>query len=140
MNEQQTNKIVLEEQIKDYARTLELVNYQIAELARIKEELEQKLYEKLNHPDEGQKSYVYGKYNITVKSGWIYSLNKDEYEVISDHIPAIFNPVEIKESYHINKSIIRNAEKYASKEELDLLSQIIEKKPSKINVKITPAT
>lgn len=134
------DQIIKENQIKEYAQTLNLVNYQIAELSRIKEQLEEKLAKQIEHPDEGQKSYTYDKYQITIKTGWIYSLNKSEYEVIGQRLPEVFNPIEVKETYHINKQVIRNAEKYASEQELQLLAQIIEKKPSKLYVKISAAT
>src|SRR5437868_11338654 len=39
-------------------------------------------------------------------------------------------------SYELDKDIIRDAERYASADELKLLSQIITKKPKKLHVKL----
>lgn len=123
--------------IKDAVTTLNLINYQMAELARIKEELESRLNILFEHGEEGQKTYTYDKWKITIKSGYNYSLNKDEYESIGARLPKQFNPVTERIAYDINKNIVRDAEKYASKDNLELLCQFISKKPSKLNIKIT---
>lgn len=127
------------EQIVDYAKTLNKINYEIAELARIKEELEARLCALLEHGDDGSKSYVCDKYKVTVTTGYNYTLNKEEYVTIGSRIPACFNPVREKLSYELDKKIIRDAEKYGSSEELNLLAQIISKKPKKLHVSIKAA-
>jgi hypothetical protein len=127
----------INDEIKELVSTLNNVNYQIAELQRVKETLEPRLVELLGHGDEGSKTYVCGKHKVTATTGFIYSLNKDEWDIISANIPACFNPVRQRVAYDLDKSIIRDAEKYASQEELLLLSQAISKKPKKIHVKIT---
>ena len=68
-----------EDYIKDTAKTLQQINYQVAELLRIKEELEQRLAATLEHGEEGQTTYVEGRYKIVVKTGFNYTLDKDEY-------------------------------------------------------------
>ncbi len=136
MNNIEMNKDVA---IKDTVTTLNLINFQVAELLRIKEELEARLNALLEHPDEGQKTYTHEKYKITIKSGYTFSLNKEEYEAIGARVPSQFNPVKTRVAYDLDKKIIRDAEKYASSEELEIISSFISKKPSKINVKITAA-
>ena len=128
-----------ENQIKDAASTLNTVTYQIAELSRIKESLELKITELLGHQVEGSKSYICDKYKVTVTTGFNYCLDKEEFSVLASRIPKCFNPVRQKISYEIDKSIVKDAEKYASSDELTLLSKFIIKKPKKLHVKITAA-
>lgn len=125
-----------EEQVIDYAKTLELVNYEIAELSSIKEQIEKQLFSLINHPEDASKSYVFGKYKVTLSTGYNYSLNKDEYLIVGATIPKCFNPVKQKTAYELDKHVIREAERYASSEELALLAKIISKKPKKLHVKI----
>lgn len=123
--------------MEDLTSTLNNINFQIAELCRIKEALEPQLVELLNHGDDGSKTYTVGKYKVTAKTGYIYSLNKEEYTIAGSRLPACFNFVKQRISYDIDKSILRDAEKYASSEELELIASMVSKKPSKLNVRIT---
>lgn len=120
--------------LKDNLTTLNLVNFQIAELCRIKEELEARISALFEHGDDGSKTYTFDKFKVTVKTGWNYTLDKNEYEIIGSRLPECFNPVRKRVAYDLDKQVIRDAEKYASPEELKLLSQIISKKPSKLSV------
>ncbi len=122
--------------ITDTVSTLNMINYQVAELLRIKEELDTKLNTLLQHPEEGQKTYTHEKYKIIVKTGFNYSLNKEEYESVGNRLPAQFNPVKERIAYDLDKKIIRDAEKYASLQDLEILSSVISKKPSKLSVRI----
>ncbi len=126
-----------EHAIRDCVITLEQISYQVAELSRIKEELEARLAALLEHHDDGAKTYTFQKWKVTCKSGYIYSLDKDEYECIGARLPKRFNPVTVKQTYHLDKQIIRDAERYCSEEELAMLNSMIKKKPSKLHVKIT---
>lgn len=123
--------------VQDIANTLNLISYQMAELSRIKEELEAQLQDMIGHPEEGQKTYTHGKYKITITSGFNYSLDKEEYEVIKNKLNPCFNPVRERVAFDLDKNVIRDAEKYASKEELLLLSSIVSKKPKKLNIRIS---
>ncbi len=125
-----------QDEIQDLVSTLNNINFQRAELERIKEQLEPRLAQLLEHGEEGQKSYIAGKFKVTVKSGWIYSLDKDEYKTMGSHLPACFNFVKERVSYDIDKSILRDAEKYASSEDLELIASMVSKKPAKLNVRI----
>lgn len=128
---------VRNDEIQELIGTLNTVSYQIAELQRIKEALEPKLAGLLNHGEDGSKTYTQGKFKVTVKTSWIYTLNKEEYMTMGARLPACFNPVTMRTSYDLNKSVIRDAEKYGSAEELQLLSTMISKKPAKLSIKIT---
>lgn len=121
---------------KELANNLNIIAYQIAELARIKEHLEAKLCNILQHGDDYSKTYNVGKFKVTCRTGFIYSLDKEEYAIIGSRLPKIFNPVKSKISYEIDKNVMREAEKYASQEELNLLAQVISKKPSKLSISV----
>jgi hypothetical protein len=129
-----------QERIKELAMTLDGISYQVAELLRIKESLEAKLCAMLDHGDDGSKTYTVDRYKVTVKTGWIYTLNKEEFAVIGERLPKCFNPVKQRVSFDLDKSIIRECEKYGSVDDLNLLSQLISKKPSKLNIKVSAAS
>jgi hypothetical protein len=80
--------------VKDTIMFLEQLNYQIAELQRIKESKEQKLRELLNHEKEGAETYVCGRFKATITTGWNYTLDKKKYEEFADLINPKFNPVQ----------------------------------------------
>jgi hypothetical protein len=127
-----------EERIKETALTLHTISLQVAELLRIKEELEARLNALLEHGDDCQKTYTYGKWKVTIKSGFNYTLNIEEYETLGHFLPKGFDPVQKKVKYEVNKNIIKACESYGSAEEKELLSKFVGKKPTKLHVKITP--
>ncbi len=127
--------------IKDSAITLNLVNYQIAELVRIKEELEARLSALLEHgPSDGQRTYTAEKYSITVKTGYNYSIDKEEYLIAKSHIQPCFNPVKEVTKLELDKSILRDVEKFGSKEDIKLTYSFITAKSAKLHIKIGSAT
>lgn len=129
--------MIRNEELKDILTTLTSVSYQIAELSRIKEELEKRVNALLEHSDDGSKTYVVGKFKVTVSSGYNYTLNKEEYEILASRLSPCFNPVKMKQSYELDKKIIRDCEAYGSKDDVLLLSEIISKKPKKLAVRIS---
>ena len=126
-----------EQDVQETARTLETVNYQIAELSRIKEELESRLCALCEHGDEGQKTYTHGKFKVIVTTGYIFSLDKEEYELMKNHIPECFNPVKTKMIYEVDKKIIKDIEKYGSETDKELIYGFVSKKPKKLHVRVT---
>ena len=138
MNEYQYNtEEAKNNELEDLVNTLNNIHFQIAELKRIQEALEPRVAELLQHGDDGSKTYTTGKFKVTCKSGYIYSLNKEEYMTMGSRIPACFKFVKERISYDIDKATLRDAEKYASAEELELIATMVSKKSSKLNVKIT---
>jgi hypothetical protein len=123
------------EYIEDLAKSLNLCNYQIAELTRVKEEMEKRLCATLDHGDEGQKTYVSGGYKITMTTGWNYTLDKEEYKIMKSRIPAGLDPVVERMAYDIEKRVIKQNWPYASGEEQKLLESVIKINPKKLNVK-----
>jgi hypothetical protein len=123
--------------IRDSIITLEQISYQIAELSRIKEELEARLSALFEHGDDGSRTYIHDKWKVTVTAGWNYSLNKEEYEIVGKNLPACFDPVRKRIAYDLDKQVIKDAEKYASDYERALFDKLISKKPKKLHVKIS---
>lgn len=126
-----------QQEIIDTAKTLERISYEMAELARIKEELEKRMCAMLEHSDEGQKTYIEGKYKVLVKTGYNYTLDKEKYEMLSRHLNSSLDPVNRVTKYEINKKVLREAYLHASEKELEILNEMITKKPAKLSVTIT---
>lgn len=123
--------------INDIVNTLNLINYEVAELLRIKEELEAKINTMIGHPEDCQKTYTLGNHKVTITRKYNYSLDKEEYETIGSRLPEQFNPVKMKTIYELDKKIIKAAEMYASEADMQVLSSFISKKEAKLHVKIT---
>lgn len=126
------------ERIEETALTLHTISLQVAELMRIKEELERRLNALLEHGDDCQKTYTYGRWKVTVKSGYNYSLDIDEFETLGHFLPAGFNPVQKKIKYELNKNIIKACVQYGSEDEKLLMRKFVSVKPSKLNVTVKP--
>ncbi len=122
--------------LEDNVKALDFCNFQIAELLEIKQKLELKVIEGLAHEHEGSRTYEVGKHKVTVKTDYIYSLDKEEYQIYKSQIPAEFNPVRESIKYDIDKRIVKKCDDYASNDDMMLLSKFITKKPAKANVKI----
>lgn len=129
----------LEDDIKKNVTALNKINLQIAQLNVLKEELDKRVAALLEHGDDYSQTYLCNKFKVTVKTGFIYTLDKDEYETMGSLLPPRFNPVNKKTSYHLDKQIIRDAEKYCSDQELGLFHSMISKKPAKLSVTIRAA-
>ena len=131
-------EIQRETRIEETALTLHTISLQVAELMRIKEELEKRLNALLEHGDDCQKTYTYGRWKVTIKSGYNYTLDIDEYETLGHFLPKGFDPVQKKIKYELNKNIIKACEKHGSSDENELLRKFVSTKPSKLHVKVNP--
>jgi len=128
-------------ELDDKLSHLDKINYEIAQLRGIKEKLESRVKELFNHEKIGQSTYRHGKYGVVITTGYNYKLNKSEYEVMKGFIPAEFNPVVVTEKveYKVNPSLYKHAEEYADNETLRLLSELMPKEDSKLNVVLKAA-
>lgn len=133
-------RIIDEHKINQMILHLNQINEQIAELKIIKEQLELRLSERLQHPEEGRKTYVHGKYAVTVTSGWNYKLDKKEYELMKGHINPEFNPVKERITYYVSAPEYRKVEQYGSRQDIEIISQLMPKEPAKIRVQIELAS
>ena len=126
------------ERIEETALTLHTISLQVAELTRIKEELEKRLNALLEHGDDCQKTYTYGRWKITAKTGFNYSLNIDEYETLGHFLPKGFDPVRKVIKYDLNKNILKACDNYGSEDEKALMRKFVTAKASKLNVTVRP--
>lgn len=122
--------------ILDMIKTLNTVNYQLADLKKVKEDLEAKLCEVIGHDKYGQEQYEYGRYKVVIKTGLNYSIDTEEYEIVKNRIPVQFDVVRKSTKYEIDKKRFEEANKYADHDTLELLNTLITAKPSKLNVTI----
>lgn len=124
-------------EIIETAKTLETISYQVAELLRIKEELDKRMCALLEHSDEGQKTYIEGKYKILIKSGILYSLDKEKYEMIGRHLSSENDPVNKVVKFELNKKVIRDAYASSNEHDIKILDEILTQRPSKLSVTIS---
>ena len=138
--------------IEDTLKTINLVNYQIAELVDIKAKLERQLIEAMGRAKfitddegkyimtdmshEGLKQHVVGKYKFKIKTDYNISVNKEEYEIVKCILRHEFNPVVEKISLSINNKLLNDVEKYGSDDDKGLVQQFIVKTPAKPYVSI----
>jgi len=125
--------------ILDLAKTVSTIDYQIAELQNMREELSKRLAALLEHSDNGQCTYKHGRYSIVCKSGYLYSLDKEEYEIVKSKFTPDLNPVKIRQTYEINRDMLRKIEVYGSDDDKLLVESLISVKPSKLSVKVNSA-
>lgn len=136
-----------EDVITDYVKALNKINLQVAELCRVKEELEKRVSALFEHGDDASRTYLTGKYKVTVTTGYNYSLNKEEYEILSSLVPECFNPVNKRIAYDLNKRVIKQVMSYGDDETKTLIfgnnidgevdGGFIKCSPKKLNVKIS---
>ncbi len=134
----EADMVTRSERIEETALTLHTISLQVAELTRIKEELEKRLNALLEHGDDCQKTYTYGRWKVTVKTGFNYSLDIDEYETLGHFLPKGFDPVAKKIKYELNKNIIKACDSYGSEDEKALMRKFVTAKASKLNVTVKP--
>ena len=135
--------------IEQHIQDLETVKYQIAELKIIQEKIEARVIQLADRGEfnesgeliaithEGEKTTIQGKFKLTIRTDYLYAIDKGEYEVYMNTLPDQYNPVRTKVSYDIDKRLLREAEKYASHDEMIVLGKIITKKLAKPAVKFT---
>ncbi|MES2133160.1 MAG: hypothetical protein V4506_12515 [Bacteroidota bacterium] len=125
-------------QLSSVITALKLINHQIKKLESDKEVLEKKAALLLEHGDEGQKSYAVDNNKVIITTGFIYTLNEEAYleKKTSNTIPAYKDPVTIKTSYHLNKTLLRSLQEFGTQDTLMELKDYITKKPKKLHIKI----
>lgn len=129
-----------QQRLDEDIRTLDFINYQIADLIRRKEELEARIKEGIGHDVYGQRTYTVGVYDVTVTTGINYSLDKEEYAALRLHVPECFNPVKEVIDYKIDKQIVKQIDTYASDSEKAMIDKFLKRKEAKLNVKVKPLT
>jgi hypothetical protein len=123
-------------EIEDLASTLNNVNFQVAELLRIKEDLEKKMYKLLLHSVNGSRTYGIGKFSVTVTTGFNYVVDKEKYAEMVELIPDVYNPIRIRTAYDIDKKMMQSLEKSLDKDLLEALHYMIKRKDKKLHIRI----
>ena len=112
--------------INEYLRELDRINYQVAELLRIKGELEKLVLEQTRRVEydengkitnimkEGRHQHIIGKYKVKIKTDMICKVNKAEYEIIKNSLRDEFNPVRTSISYRVDNKALNNVRLYGS--------------------------
>ena len=118
-------------------QVLERINYQISELKDIKEALEAKLSKEIHGLNEGARTYEYGKYKVTVTTGFNYRIDKEEYMINGHRLSACLDPVRTKTVYEIDKKQMREIKQYMSLDDQKILATFVTEEPKKVNVRIT---
>lgn len=134
--------------LEDLIEDLYRVDQQMADLKRLKEDLEQEVIKLTNRGEfndggellkisqEGCEQIVVGAYKVKITTNYNYAINKEEYDAVSSQLAPEFNPVKTIVKYEVNKSIIRNIQKYGSEKENQLVQKFVEFKFSKPSVTI----
>ena len=131
--------------LEDYMVSLQTVNLQIAELRVLKEEIERKIIEGTGQAvfdgnnlliieKDGSSTHKEGKYKATIKTEYLYSIDKKKYESIKDKLTL--DPVEVGKTYKINKSKLKTAQAHGTKADQKLISAFLNIGFSKPNVKV----
>jgi len=129
--------------LEDYMQSLQTVNLQIAELRTLKEEIERKIIEGTGQAlfdghqivaidKDGSTTHRDGKYKVTIKTEYLYSINKKSYESIKDGLSI--DPVYTGVTYKINKKKLLQAQ--GNKADNELISAFLNIGFSKPNVKV----
>lgn len=105
------------------------LNRELARLKYRKEDLEKLILDELNeHPEEGQRTYEFGEYKLTVKTGINYKIDKEVYESLN--IPQDIDPVKVSKKYEIDTRKMRELKE----ENAMFFSKFITETPSKPNL------
>ncbi len=127
-----------QELLSEHVRNLDKVNYQIAELKRIKDLIEKQIIihtgrasfddegNIIHVEKEGAETQVIDKYKVTIKTDKLYRINKNEYEIIEHTLRDEFNPVKKEFKYSINKSVYNNVLVYGSEDDKMIMDSFVE--------------
>ena len=125
--------------IEEHIKNLDRVNYELAQLKDIKEQLENILLEHIGRSNmeyEGTKSHALGKFKLEVKTDYNYKINKDEYEVYQNFLPREFNPVIGEIKYRVDKKIFKSIDVYGSDDQKKIRDKFIILEKSKPSIKV----
>lgn len=92
--------------MKDLLSKLDLINMQLASLKLEKEDLEKLILKEIpQQPEEGQRTYEFGEYKVTVKTSINYRIDKEKF--LNMDLDDDINPVRVSTKYEINPTLMR---------------------------------
>ncbi len=109
----------------DKIEQLKSLNEELRDIQAAKDYLVLEIHAELNHPENKSKSYQFGDYKVTLKTGRNYKIDVDTY--INMALSEDLDPVNVKIKYEVNpKKMGLFEEKHSN-----LYSQFITWTPSK---------
>lgn len=118
----------------DNIKTLHQVNFQIAELLKMKQKLEEVIIDGIGHEHIGSRTYYYDLYKVIIKTPLISTLDLKNYKILKDDIPEHMDPVTQSTVYKICKKKLDYINSTVDKKDLLFLSEFIVAKPGKKTV------
>jgi hypothetical protein len=145
-NEYEGFEVDMSVKINEHLANLDRINYQVAELLRIKAEIEKLVILETGRGEfdgsgnlikitkEGRHQHLIGKYKIKIKTDLLYKVNKEEYEIIKNSLREEFNPIKTSISYRVDKKTLASIDLYGSEEDKKLIDKFISFDFAKPNV------
>lgn len=134
--------------INEYLLELDRINYQVAELQRIKGEIEKLVLQETRRVEydeegnitnilkEGKHQHIIGKYKVVIKTEMIPKINKADYEVYKVLLSNEFNPVKTSISYRVDNKTLNNVRLYGSKGDNETVDKFLSFGFAKPNVSL----
>lgn len=136
---EQTIEEVSKQELESQVTRLDWLHHIIAQYQREREVCESSIVTLLNHTIKGQKTYTVGQHAVEIVTGLNFSLDKKKYEEFGEMLPNEFNPVQVKESYYLDKKKIELCRERGCAAYNEILDEMITTKDKKLSVKIYAA-
>lgn len=145
-NEYEGFEVDMNVKINEHLANLDKINYQVAELLRIKAEIEKLVISEAGRGEfdesgnlirisrEGKHQHLIGKYKVKIKTDLLYKINKSEYEILKGSLRDEFNPVKTSVSYRVDRKTLASIDLYGSVEDKQMIDKFISFDFSKPNV------
>lgn len=127
----------LNKRAEDIASTLMQIRHVMSELVMQKEQLEEQLDKLLDQEGiEGSRTYTAGRYKVVLKKSSYFYFDKKSFASKGDMLPQEYNPVSIKEEFHLDERKLCEIETIAPDYVKEMLSEFFVLKNSKLNVTV----
>jgi hypothetical protein len=145
-NEYEGFEVDMNVKINEHLANLDRINYQVAELLRIKAEIEKLVIAETGRGEfddagnlirisrEGRHQHLIGKYKVKIKTDLLYKVNKSEYEIVKSSLRDEFNPVKTSVSYRVDRKTLASIDLYGSAEDKKAIDKFISFDFAKPNV------
>lgn len=131
---------MIKQQVRDSIHTIGIINHQISELELQKSKLINMLIKHFEHDKDGQKTYYYDNYAVTLKTPKIYRVDKKSYEEWLPTLPEELNVIDVKEetkkTYSVDKERLELLKQTLTPKEMDVLSEFISEVDGKKSINI----
>lgn len=140
---------IQEERLEETIKNLDLINFQIAELKELKEQVEKKLVRDMNlvsYDDngsiksvahDGEQSKIIGKYKVKIKTPSLWKINAKEYQIVKSRLRQEFDPVKQSVTYRVDKKVLETIKSYGSNEDQEMIESFLTLDYSKPSITLT---